>query len=137
VAGRVRIGTTDKIIREKNLNLKTRVKVWGLVKMNYKTLLGICLIIFGFIYCHKESSYNYKSIGTITGQDFRMCPSPCCGGWFIKIDSLTYEFDSLPTNSNINLEKETFPLIVKLNWQLSDTLECPNKRITVQKIVKE
>ena len=105
--------------------------------MKYLIVLGVCLIIFGFICCHKESSYNYKSIGTITGQDVRMCPSPCCSGWFINIDSLTYKFDTLPTNSNINLEKETFPFIVKLDWLLSNTIECPNKRITIQKIAKE
>ena len=105
--------------------------------MKYKTVLGICLIIFGFMCCHKENSYHYKSIGTITGQDLRDCPSPCCSGWFIKIDSLTYEFDSLPTNSSINLDKETFPVVVKLDWQLSDTLGCPNKRIIIQRIVKE
>ena len=105
--------------------------------MKYKIVLGICLMFFGFIYCQKENSHNYKSIGTITGQDVRMCPSPCCNGWFINIDSLTYEFDTLPTNSNINLEKETFPFIVKLDWLLSNTIECPNKRITIQKIAKE
>jgi hypothetical protein len=109
--------------------------------MNYKIVLGICLILFGFIYCQKQKentdNYNYKSIGTITGQDFRMCPSPCCSGWFIKIDSLTYEFDTLPNNSNFNLEKETLPLMVKLDWQLSNIIECPNKRITIQKIAKE
>jgi hypothetical protein len=109
--------------------------------MNYKTLLGFSLIIFGFIYCQKQKentdNYNNKSIGTITGQDFRMCPSPCCGGWFIKIDSLTYEFDTLTSGSDINLEKETFLLVVELDWQLSDTLGCPNKRITIQRIAKE
>jgi hypothetical protein len=103
--------------------------------MKYKTLLAIFLIVFGFYYCHKENSNNYKSIGTITGQDFRMCA--CCGGWFIIIDSLTYEFDSLPNGSDINLEKETFPLMVKLDWQLPDTLGCPNKRITILRIAKE
>ena len=109
--------------------------------MKYKTVLVICLILFGFIYCQKQKentdTYNYKSTGIITGQDVRMCPSPCCSGWFIEIDSLTYEFDSLPSSSNINLEKEIFPLIVKLDWQLSDLIECPNKRITIQKIAKK
>ena len=105
--------------------------------MNYKTVLGICLFVFGFTCCHKENSYHYKSTGTITGQDLRDCPSICCSGWIIKIDSLTYEFDTLPINSNINQEKETFPLAVKLDWQLSNTIECPNKRITIQKIAKE
>ena len=137
MAGRGLNGTTDKIIIKKNLNFKNVVKIWGVVKMKYKIVLGICLMFFGFIYCQKENSHNYKSIGTITGQDVRMCPSPCCSGWFINIDSLTYEFDTLPTNSNINLEKETFPFIVKLDWQLSNIIECPNKRITIQKIAKE
>jgi hypothetical protein len=105
--------------------------------MKCETFLVIFLIVFGFYYCQKEGSHNYKSIGTITGQDVRMCPSPCCGGWFIKIDSLTYEFDSLPSSSDINLEKETFPLVVKLDWQLSDIPGCPNKRITIQRIAKE
>ena len=102
--------------------------------MKYKILLSICLIISGFTYCHKESSDNFESIGTITGQDMRMCPSPCCSGWFINIGSLTYEFDSLPAGSAINLEEATFPLVVKLDWQLSNTTECPNKRITIQRI---
>jgi hypothetical protein len=109
--------------------------------MKYKILLGFFLIIFGLFSCQKQkentNNYTYKSTGTITGQDFRMCPSPCCGGWFIIIDGLTYEFDFLPDNSNINLEKETFPLAVKLDWQLSNTIECPNKWITIQKIAKE
>jgi hypothetical protein len=105
--------------------------------MKYKTLLGLSFILFGLIYCKKEPGHNYESTGTITGQDVRMCPSPCCGGWFIKIDSLVYEFDTLPEGSDINLEKETFPLAVKLDWQLSDTPGCPDKRISIQRIAKE
>lgn len=102
--------------------------------MRNKILLIICLIVFGACCCRKENGHDYESIGIITGQDPRMCPSPCCGGWFIKIDSLTYEFDSLPDNSNIDLAKETFPLVVKLDWQLSNIDGCPNKMITVQRI---
>ena len=109
--------------------------------MNLRIVLGIALIIFGFIYCQKPKestdNYNYKSTGTITGPDRRMCPSPCCSGWFIRIDSSIYEFDSLPVNSNINLEKVTFPLAVKLDWQLSKTEICADNRITIQKIAIE
>lgn len=106
------------------------------VKIKYRAVLIFCFIIFALYYCEKDGGHNYKSVGTITGQDVRMCPSPCCGGWFIKIDSLIYEFDTLPDNSGINLEKETFPLVVKLDWQVSDTSGCPNKRITIQRIAK-
>jgi hypothetical protein len=101
------------------------------------TVLVVCLVVFGSVSCQKEGSHSYESTGIITGLDPRMCPSPCCGGWFISIDSVTYEFDFLPDNSNINLSKETFPLLVKLDWQLSNTIECPNKRITIQRIAIE
>jgi hypothetical protein len=105
--------------------------------MKYKTLLFICFIVLGFTSCQKEESHNYKSTGTITGPDMRMCPSPCCSGWFINIDGTIYEFDALPAASNINLEKETFPLEVRLDWQISNTIDCPNKRISIQRIAKE
>lgn len=109
--------------------------------MNYRIVLSISLIIFGFIYCQKPKettdTYNYKSTGTITGPDRKMCPSPCCSGWFIRIDNSIYEFDSLPVNSNINLDKVTFPLAVKLDWQLSKTEICADNRITIQKIAIE
>jgi hypothetical protein len=76
------------------------------------------------------------SMGKITGPDPRMCPSPCCGGWFIQIDGLTYEFDSIPANSDIDLQKDPFPILVKLDWKLSDKLSCPDKRIIIQRIKK-
>lgn len=103
--------------------------------MKSKITLLICLFILGFTGCNQEINKDYKSQGKITGPDIRMCA--CCGGWYIQIDNLTYEFDSLPDNSNINLQTETFPVFVKLDWQLSDKGGCPDKRITIQRIVKE
>lgn len=104
--------------------------------MRLKKYLMICLIVSGFLYCHKENESDYKSFGTITGPDYRMCPSPCCSGWFIQIESLTYEFDSIPAISNINLQKDPFPIYVKLDWQLSRKIDCPIKRIIIQRITK-
>ena len=97
--------------------------------------LLICIIIWGFMCCHEENSNDFISKGIITGPDIRMCV--CCGGWYIQINGSTYEFDSLPDNSNIDLLKETFPLFVKLDWQLSGKGGCPNNRITIQRIIKE
>jgi len=105
--------------------------------MYYKYILVFCVIIFGFIYCQKENSNNYNSAGIITGQDMRMCPTPCCGGWYIRIDSVTYEFGSLPANSNVNLAKDTFPLAVKLDWELSKTESCSDKWITISRIARQ
>jgi len=104
--------------------------------MKLKILAVVCIIVTGFLYCNKENDKDYESNGKITGPDARMCPSPCCGGWFIETESTIYEFDSIPANSNINLQKETFPIYVKLNWQLSDKISCPIKRITIQRIIK-
>ena len=75
------------------------------------------------------------SDGIILGPDPRDCV--CCGGWYIKIDTTTYEFESLPDNSNINLQADTFPINVKLDWKLSDRVACPNKYITITRITKE
>lgn len=103
--------------------------------MKTKFLLSICLIITCFVCCQKANTNDYQSNGIITGPDIRMCP--CCGGWYIQIDSLTYEFDSIPSNSNIDLQKDSFPILVKLDWQLSNQIACPDKRIIIKRIMKE
>jgi hypothetical protein len=50
---------------------------------------------------------------------------------------MEYEFDTLPHKTNIDLESDPFPINVKLDWQLSDRLPCPYKRIIIARIVKE
>ena len=92
------------------------------------------VLLSGFSLCHRESD-EFMSHGTITGPDLRDCA--CCGGWYIEIDTAVYEFDSLPENSDIALDKETFPLKVKLDWKLSEKIACPSKRIDIQRIAKE
>jgi hypothetical protein len=92
------------------------------------------VLLSGFSLCHRESD-DFSAHGTITGPDLRDCV--CCGGWYIEIDTAVYEFDTLPENSGIDLEKETFPIKVKLDWQLSEKPACPNKRIDIQRIAKE
>jgi len=98
-------------------------------------IIVIIAIFVVLICCHKGNSNDYKSSGIITGADFRMCA--CCDGWFIQIDSTIYEFYKLPDNSKINLDTESFPVYVKLDWQLSDLTGCPDKKITIQRIKKE
>jgi hypothetical protein len=90
------------------------------------------LLMITITFCGKDI---YLSRGTITGPDARMCA--CCGGWYIKIDTTTYEFETLPSNSKIELQSETFPLKVKLDWKISDRVACPSKYITIFRIEKE
>ncbi len=92
----------------------------------------ILLAFITFATCNKAGN-NYLSHGTITGQDYRMCA--CCGGWLITIDDKQYQFDKMPDGSPIDLNKEKFPLAVKLDWQLNTT-GCPNT-ITIHRIAKE
>jgi hypothetical protein len=99
-------------------------------KLKGKIFLLLILIITA-TYCGKDI---FLSEGTITGPDLRMCA--CCGGWFIKIDTTIYEFQNLPSNTKIDLQSETFPLNVKLDWDLSDRSYCPGKYITIFRITK-
>ena len=85
------------------------------------------------IACTKENN-DYKSIGTITGIDGTMCG--CCGGWIINIDDGRYLIDSMPDNSGLDLSKETFPVTVKLDWQVVNNGCSFFGRITVQRIKK-
>jgi hypothetical protein len=98
------------------------------------TNILIIVLLVGFVCCRKDTRSDYQSTGVITGPDPRMCV--CCGGWLIVIDSITYNFNSVPVTSNIDLEKETFPLFVKLDWQLAGPNSCP-KWITIQRMIKE
>ena len=102
--------------------------------MGIKSVAVILLFTLELALCRKETD-NFKSRGIITGPDLRDCA--CCGGWYITIDTTDYEFDSLPVNSNIDLGKETFPVYVKLDWQLSDRPPCSYKRVVISRIMKE
>ena len=94
--------------------------------------LALSIFILAFSSCTKSN--KYENIGVITGQDFGMCP--CCGGWFIEIDNTTYRFDQTPENSNLNLENQTFPMEVELNWETKD-LQCNGDEIIVREIARK
>jgi len=93
----------------------------------------IILLLFIMIACTKENS-DYKSLGTITGIDGTFCG--CCGGGIIIIEEVRYLIDSMPDNSSLKLAEETFPVTVKLDWQLVNNGCRAFNRITVQRIKK-
>jgi hypothetical protein len=82
----------------------------------------------------RKADMEYKSEGIITGPDYRMCA--CCGGWFITIDDQRYRFWSLPSGSNLDLEKEKFPLEVRLDWEMEKN-SCMGDLIKVIRIEKK
>ncbi len=77
------------------------------------TIFYLALIL---VLSHSQCSKGYQSVGKIVGYDLAMCQ--ICGGFFIDIDSVRYNFDTLPATSNIVLGKETFPVSVKLDWTM-------------------
>lgn len=96
-------------------------------------IVRVVFLVFIMIACTKKNG-DYKSVGTITGIDGTMCG--CCGGWIIIIEDARYLIDSMPKNSDLDLSKETFPITVKLDWQLVNN-ECSFfGRIAVQRIKK-
>ena len=103
--------------------------------MKSKLIIVVFFILIGFMSCQKPTTSDFQSTGIITGVDLKMCA--CCGGYYIQIDNVTYEFDTLPAGSNIDLQNATYPIPVKLDWQLSTKTACPNVRIDILKIVKQ
>jgi hypothetical protein len=95
--------------------------------------LIILLIFILFASCDKDND-TFKSVGIIAGEDFMMCA--CCGGYIIYIDDVRYLFDSMPKDSDLNLQQETFPLTVRLDWELIKS-GCPLLRIDVLRIKKD
>lgn len=97
-------------------------------KLIFLTLLVIPILIG----CDENDSMDE---GVITGVDTRECL--CCGGYFIDIKNSTYRFQSLPSESGIDLTNNpVFPINVKLSWKMKDTL-CLGDEIIVLKISKK
>ena len=83
--------------------------------MDYKKILFVVLLLtVVLLSCKKEKTNNFQSTAIITGPDVRDCF--CCGGYIIEIEDSTYNFEFLPTSTQIDLTTETFPLPVRLDW---------------------
>jgi hypothetical protein len=90
-------------------------------QLKVQKLFLAAFLAFTFIFssCRVSQSDVFQSNGTITGPDYRMCA--CCGGYYIVIDTATYDFDSLPKDANFSLKNATYPIYVKLDWKKNPT----------------
>ena len=91
-------------------------------------------IVFLFLAISCEKDHGYQNQGTLTGYDFRRCM--CCGGYIVEIEDSTYRFYNMPDGFTFNLEVDTFPLQVLLNWQ-SDSILCLGDEIIVSKMTRK
>jgi hypothetical protein len=97
--------------------------------------LTITLLILSFISCDKDNKDNTEELnGKITGYDMRKCM--CCGGFYIDIKDSTYRFDSIPTNSGINLTIDTFPIKVNVAFHKKNP-QCLGDEIIIDRMKKE
>jgi hypothetical protein len=115
------------------------VKFLTVTKQNTMDKIKIRIILFVFLImvgslnsCSKEEYWMDK--GRITGLDYRMCM--CCGGYFIEINDSTYRFTTLPDKIKLDLNKEVFPVYVRINWEKKEN-SCMGDEITVLSIIKE
>jgi len=76
----------------------------------------VCLLMISALLVFSCEKEKYESIGTITGQDIRMCP--CCGGYFIDIEGTQYHFEKSELPGNFTFDDDQFPLNVELDWKL-------------------
>ena len=86
-----------------------------------KILIVLFFFVSVFTACKKNENPPANdgfSDGTITGIDFRKCM--CCGGYFIKIDTIQYRFYENPDTNIIKLDGAVFPIYVKLKWKLKN-----------------
>jgi len=95
-----------------------------------KKIFYIIILLIGFLKCSVQE-HEYESEGIITGIDDRECS--CCGGYFIEIGDSTHRFETIPHNSNINLENPDFPIFVRLDWH-EDPNACLVDEIIVERI---
>lgn len=103
--------------------------------MKYILILIFCCLFL--VSCETDNPVNqtdnYMNYGKITGEDYRMCA--CCGGWFITIESKIYRFYNLPDSCGINLQQETYPVFVELDWAVPEK-PCMGDIITVKRMRK-
>ena len=103
-------------------------------KLRITLSLLFLFLLTAAVDCKKETDL-FKTEGIITGPDVRMCA--CCGGWFISIDTSSYEFDSVPQGTPIDLDHATFPLKVRFDWTTSTRICGANNYITILRMKPE
>lgn len=101
--------------------------------MDYRKISFVIVVfLFTIFSCEKEESY--QSTALITGPDLGQCI--CCGGYFIEVEDSTYNFDTIPASSGIDLSDVTFPIAVELDWEYDK--KCGNiQYINITRIKKQ
>ena len=110
------------------------------IPLAMKTVTLICFILIASLACNKDKTSSEVpagySKGVIIYADVRACPSPCCGGWYIRINNDTLHMYNTPEKSSFDFSHISFPLNVILKWEKTD-IGCSGNEIIVHDIRKE
>lgn len=68
----------------------------------------------GFNYTYVKKRIDGWLAATYVGVDPRLCPSPCCGGYLLNIEGVTYTTTSFPANFSMDYSKKPQKLLVKI-----------------------
>jgi len=98
-----------------------------------KILYLLSFVLLICVAACEDDTNPYESEGIIMGIDWRLCPAPCCGGYFIEIEGTTYLSNGIP-NNDLDITPETLPIPVYLDWEIiDDNFDC-GERILVSAI---
>ena len=100
-----------------------------------KIVVGAYIFVLLIVRCSNDDRNDYEHRGVLEGVDPTFCG--CCGGWIIQIDGLegNFRIENVPDKSDVDLQNDTFPMNVKLNYELDR--ECGGiEYLTVIKIEK-
>lgn len=87
--------------------------------------------------CSSGSDPEFSSRGVLLNGRPAVCDTICCDGWHITIEGVRYRFLAMPPEHSIDLENETFPLNVRLDWRKAQNESPCTDEIVVTSIRKE
>lgn len=94
--------------------------------MMTRTLSFLFLLVFSLWSCQSDEEASPLDSAIIHGLDVANCG--CCGNWLIQFDGTPFshhsQFTELPPDSDIDLENATFPLAVKVDWEVDSSSFC-------------
>ncbi len=102
-----------------------------------KKLFLACLFLTSFLSCKKE---NTLTTATILGYDRRLCPSPCCGGFFVNLSTKSiWSEETYLSDTDLSVygitEKSAFPISVAIEYKIDSLVSC-SKHISITKLTK-